>query len=42
MTGSSYSGEAPDLVYLAIHNDKVEIRDARHLRGKRHGGTPSA
>jgi len=27
-------GEAPDLVYLAIHNDKVEIRDARHLRGK--------
>ncbi|MGD9033508.1 MAG: aldehyde ferredoxin oxidoreductase C-terminal domain-containing protein, partial [Desulfobacteraceae bacterium] len=27
-------GEAPDLVYLSIHNDKVEIRDARHLRGK--------
>jgi len=27
-------GEAPDLVYLAIHDDKVEIRDARHLRGK--------
>lgn len=27
-------GKAPDLVYLAIHNDKVEIRDARHLRGK--------
>jgi aldehyde:ferredoxin oxidoreductase len=27
-------GEAPDLVYLAINNDKVEIRDARHLRGK--------
>jgi aldehyde:ferredoxin oxidoreductase len=27
-------GEAPDLVYLAIHNDKVEIRDATHLRGK--------
>ncbi len=27
-------GEAPDLVYLAIHNDKVEIRDARHLRGR--------
>ena len=27
-------GEAPDLVYLAIHNDKVEIRDAKHLRGR--------
>jgi aldehyde:ferredoxin oxidoreductase len=27
-------GESPDLVYLAIHNDKVEIRDARHLRGR--------
>jgi len=27
-------GEAPDLVYLAIHDDKVEIRDATHLRGK--------
>ena len=27
-------GKAPDLVYIAIHNDKVEIRDARHLRGK--------
>jgi aldehyde:ferredoxin oxidoreductase len=27
-------GEAPDLVYLAIHNDKVEIRDARHLCGR--------
>jgi aldehyde:ferredoxin oxidoreductase len=27
-------GEAPDLVYIAIHNDKVEIRDARHLAGK--------
>jgi aldehyde:ferredoxin oxidoreductase len=27
-------GEAPDLVYLVIHNDKVEIRDARHLRGR--------
>ncbi len=27
-------GEAPDLVYLAIHDDKVEIRDARHLRGR--------
>jgi aldehyde:ferredoxin oxidoreductase len=27
-------GEAPDLVYLAIRDDKVEIRDAKHLRGK--------
>jgi aldehyde:ferredoxin oxidoreductase len=28
------SGKAPDLVYLWINNDKVEIRDASHLRGK--------
>ncbi len=27
-------GKASDLVYLWIHNDKVEIRDARHLQGK--------
>ena len=27
-------GKAPDLVYIAVHNDRVEIRDARHLRGK--------
>jgi len=27
-------GKAADLVYLYIHNDKVEIRDATHLRGK--------
>ncbi|WP_025324318.1 aldehyde ferredoxin oxidoreductase family protein [Deferrisoma camini] len=27
-------GKAPDLVYIWIHNDKVEIRDARHLAGK--------
>ena len=27
-------GKAPDLVYIAIRNDKVEIRDATHLRGK--------
>ena len=27
-------GESPELVYLAIHDDDVEIRDARHLRGK--------
>jgi benzoyl-CoA reductase subunit BamB len=29
-----FRGKAPDLVYLWIHNDKVEIRDATHLRGK--------
>ncbi len=28
------SGQAPDLVYIWINNDKVEIRDATHLRGK--------
>ncbi len=27
-------GKSPDLVYIWIHNDKVEIRDAVHLRGK--------
>jgi len=27
-------GRSPRLVYLWIHNDKVEIRDAEHLRGK--------
>lgn len=27
-------GRSPDLVYLWIQNDKVEIRDATHLRGK--------
>ncbi len=27
-------GKAPDLVYVWIHNDKVEIRDATHLAGK--------
>jgi benzoyl-CoA reductase subunit BamB len=27
-------GQSPDLVYLWINNDKVEIRDAAHLRGK--------
>jgi aldehyde:ferredoxin oxidoreductase len=26
-------GKSPDLVYLWIENDKVEIRDARHLAG---------
>jgi benzoyl-CoA reductase subunit BamB len=27
-------GKSPDLVYLWINNDKVEIRDASHLQGK--------
>ncbi len=27
-------GKSPELVYLYIHNDKVEIRDASHLQGK--------
>ena len=27
-------GKSPGLVYLWIHNDKVEIRDASHLQGK--------
>jgi benzoyl-CoA reductase subunit BamB len=27
-------GKSPKLVYLYIHNDKVEIRDASHLAGK--------
>jgi aldehyde:ferredoxin oxidoreductase len=27
-------GKAEDLVYLWIHNDKIEIRDASHLQGK--------
>ncbi len=27
-------GKTPDLVYLWINNGKVEIRDAKHLRGK--------
>lgn len=28
------TGAAPELSYLYIHNDKVEIRDASHLKGK--------
>jgi benzoyl-CoA reductase subunit BamB len=32
-------GKSPELVYLWIHNDKVEIRDASHLRGKGAGET---
>ena len=33
-------GKSPDLVYLWIKDDKVEIRDASHLRGK--GATETA
>ncbi len=29
-----FRGKSPDLVYLWINNDKVEIRDAAHLKGK--------
>jgi benzoyl-CoA reductase subunit BamB len=29
-----FRGKSPKLVYLWIHNDKVEIRDASHLHGK--------
>ena len=29
-----FRGKSPDLICLWIHNDKVEIRDASHLRGK--------
>ena len=29
-----FRGKAEDLVYLYINNDKVELRDAGHLRGK--------
>ncbi len=29
-----FRGKSPDLVYLWVNNDKVEIRDASHLRGK--------
>jgi benzoyl-CoA reductase subunit BamB len=32
-------GKSPSLVYVWIHNDKVEIRDAAHLRGKGAGET---
>ena len=33
-------GKSPDLVYIWINNDKVEIRDASHLQGK--GATETA
>jgi len=29
-----FSGKSPNLVYIWINNDKVEIRDASHLKGK--------
>jgi benzoyl-CoA reductase subunit BamB len=29
-----FRGKSPDLVYLWINNDQVELRDAEHLRGK--------
>lgn len=29
-----FSNKSPELVYIWIHNDKVEIRDATHLKGK--------
>jgi benzoyl-CoA reductase subunit BamB len=34
-----FRGKSPDLVYLWINNDKVEIRDASHLKGKGAGET---
>ncbi len=32
-------GKSPSLVYIWIHNDRVEIRDASHLQGKGAGET---
>src|SRR3990172_12143288 len=29
-----FRGKSPKLIYLWVHNDKVEIRDAGHLKGK--------
>jgi aldehyde:ferredoxin oxidoreductase len=29
-----FRGKSPEWVYLWVHNDKVEIRDASHLKGK--------
>jgi len=34
-------GKAPKLVYLYVHNERVEIRDASHLAGKGPGETTS-
>ena len=29
-----FRNKSPKLVYIWIHNDKVEIRDASHLKGR--------
>lgn len=29
-----FRGKSPNLIYVSINNDKVEIRDASHLKGK--------
>ncbi len=29
-----FRGKSPELIYLYVNNDKVEIRDASHLKGK--------
>jgi benzoyl-CoA reductase subunit BamB len=29
-----FRGKSPNLIYVWIHNDKVELRDASHLKGK--------
>ncbi|RPJ10836.1 MAG: aldehyde dehydrogenase, partial [Desulfobacteraceae bacterium] len=34
-----FRGKSPELVYLWINNDKVELRDASHLKGKGAGET---
>jgi aldehyde:ferredoxin oxidoreductase len=34
-----FRGKSPNLIYVWINNDKVEIRDASHLRGKGAGET---
>jgi len=34
-----FRGKSPNLVYLWINNDKIEIRDASHLHGKGAGET---
>src|SRR5262245_26041525 len=33
------SGSAPSWVYILVQNDKVQVRDARHLQGKSAGDT---
>ncbi|MHB8766421.1 MAG: aldehyde ferredoxin oxidoreductase N-terminal domain-containing protein, partial [Deferrisomatales bacterium] len=34
-----FRGKSPKLVYIWIHNDQIEIRDAAHLQGKGAGET---